>query len=388
MNINFDKKPYTTNHILSGSSLSNFYRILADNNFNVDRRYYPKLLKSLLIVLLSIPNLILEKIIFNSRIRKTKIESPVFILGYPRSGTTYLVYLLSKDKKFAFCKTYECLGPHVIFTFGRVLKFIAKRALPKTRPMDNMALGATLPKEEEFAIGNMGIESMASALYFPAKSSEYVDRFVLFKGNPKEKENWKRNHSFFLKKISFKNIGKRLLLKSPFDTGRVNEILEVYPDAKFIHIHRHPYAVYSSNEELFEGVLPQTAFHCIGNEEMEQHLLYSYKATYRKYFAERELIPKKNLYEVSYEDFIGNELNYLENIYSQLELGDFKELKLVYIKELAKHKSYQTNRYSLTNEQEETVYREWKFAFDAFGYGRESHRHVESKKALDSSKIK
>ena len=61
---------------------------------------------------------------------------------------------------------------------------------------------------------------------------------------------------YFVKKISYKYIGKRVLLKSPANTGRIKEILEVYPDACFIHIHRDPYAVYQSNVKLYEKILP------------------------------------------------------------------------------------------------------------------------------------
>jgi omega-hydroxy-beta-dihydromenaquinone-9 sulfotransferase len=278
--------------------------------------------------------------------------------------------LMSKDKRFAFCHTDECLGPHTIFTFGRVLRFILKRALPKTRPMDNMALGAMLPKEEEFAIGNMGVESMAHALYFPKKFSEHFNRFVLFSGDTKEKINWKNNHLFLLKKLTLKNKGKRMLLKSPFDTGRVKEILELYPDAKFIHIYRNPYAVYFSNVKLYEGVLPQTAFHRIGNHEMEQHVFYTYKATYKKFIAERPLIPRGNLFEISYEQFIGHEKENLENIYGMLNLGNFNDVLPEIQSELHKTKNYQINKYALPSEKENEVFENWQFAFDAFGYNK------------------
>ena len=368
MNINFNKKPYVTNHILSGSSLANFLRLLADNKYDVERKYWPKLVKSFLIILLSFPNFLLEKLLFNSKIRKTNVKSPVFILGYPRSGTTYLMYLLSLDKQFAFCRTYECLGPHVIFTFGRVLRFIAKIAMPAIRPMDNMPLGATLPKEEEFAVGNMGVESMTNALYFPKNFSNYFNRFVLFQGKPKEKLNWKRNHLFLLKKLTLKNRGKQLLLKSPFDTGRIKEILELYPDAKFIHIYRHPFAVYSSNEKLYESVLPQIAFHKVSNSIMEQHVLYTYKAMYQKYFADKLFIPPKNLIEFSYEQFIGNEPDLLKHVYAQLGLNGFGIMEPIYMEELKRNSQYQTNKYRLNSKQELQVYERWKFAFDAFGY--------------------
>lgn len=368
MNIDFSKGKGVTGHILSGSSPGNLLRLLADNRFDIDRIFIPKLLQTAGIVALSTPNILLERLLYNKAIRNTEVSSPVFILGYPRSGTTYLMYLLSNDQRFGWCKTYECLGPHVIFTFGKILRQIAIRALPKKRPMDNMALGADLPKEEEFAVGNMGIESMAAALYFPKKFSEYTDRFVLFKHSEQERQNWKNNHHFLLKKLTLVNKGKQLVLKSPFDTGRVREILELYPDAKFIHIYRHPFAVYSSNEKLYEGVIPFNAFHKVGNAEMERHVIYSYKEVYGKYLREKQLIPVNNLVEISYENFIGNEIEVLSEVYSKFNLGGFETIKSILEKTLHHNRHYQTNRYGLSAETEDLIFKEWKFAFDAFGY--------------------
>jgi len=368
MRIPFGKKPVTSNHIISGSSLVNFFRIMADNRFRVHPRYFLRFIQSLLIILLTIPFFLLEKLIFNNRIRKTEVKSPVFILGYPRSGTTHMVYLLSKDPTFAFCKTYEVIGPHVIFTFGKILRAIALRSIPKVRPMDNMALGADLPKEEEFAIGNMGIESMSNAIYFPSRFSEYFDRFVLFKKSEKERQNWCRNHLFFTKKIVLKNKGKRMLMKSPFDTGRVPELLKLYPDAKFIHIYRNPISVYYSNEKLYEGILPEAAFQEVADNVMTDHIFYTYKATYTSYFQKKDLIPAGNLYEVSYEDFIGNELRHLEAIYTKLQLGDFTKIKSLLSTELHSNKSYRTNVHKGDPNTDERIKADWGEIGKQLGY--------------------
>ena len=63
---------------------------------------------------------------------------------------------------------------------GPFLREISEVALPKKRPMDNMPMGSDLPMEEEFAIANMGVESMAHALYFPKQFTNYTKRFALF----------------------------------------------------------------------------------------------------------------------------------------------------------------------------------------------------------------
>jgi omega-hydroxy-beta-dihydromenaquinone-9 sulfotransferase len=368
MKISFDSQPVPGNHILSGATPRVLYRLLRDNKFRVRKDRRGLVLRCLTLALVNYPNVVLERMLYNRRIRKTTISEPVFILGYPRSGTTNMVYLLSHDKRFTFSRTYECIAPHVIFTFGKVMRRILDRTLPKTRPMDNMPLGARLPKEEEFAIANMTLSSMVHALYFPTRFMDYVKRYVLFTEGERDKMNWKKYHRFFLQKIIFKNHGRQILVKSPFNTGRVKEILEDFPDAKFIHIFRHPYSVFSSNEKLYEGVLPQTALQDVTNDLMEQHLFDSYRLTYEKYLREKVLIPEGNLYEVKYEDFIGNEMFHLEEMYHILGLADFNPVRQVFENAISRQKDYRANTHHRDEEKLLRIKKEWEFAFKAFGY--------------------
>ena len=78
-----------------------------------------------------------------------------------------------------------------------------------------------------------------------------------------------------------------MLLKSPANTGRVKEILELYPDACFIHIHRDPYAVYQSNEKLYEKILPLLGFQKTDNESIKNYILYSYEKMYKKFLTDK-----------------------------------------------------------------------------------------------------
>ncbi len=368
MRIDFSNSHKVFTHIISGSSFSNFFRVVADNRFRIAPRFWPRLLFSVPIILLNIPFVIAEKILYNKKIRNTQVNNPVFILGYPRSGTTYLVYLLSKDPQFAFSKMYECMGPHVMFTFGHVLRRIAKRVLPEKRPMDNLELGPDVPKEEEFALANMGLESMANALFFPRRFSEYFDRFVRFTGNKKERDNFSRNIMLLFKKLTLKNNGKRLILKSPFNTGRVKLLLELFPDAKFIHIHRHPYEVYASNQKLYASVLPEIAFHTITAEQMQEHILYTYKATMEAYFTESNLLNKNQLFEMDYETFSREPEKYLKAAYEQLELGGFDEA-LPYIKKEIQHYSdYKANKHNYDEGMKKMIKEKLGFVMDRYNY--------------------
>ncbi len=370
MRIDFKKSSVFTSHIISGSSPGNLWNLLSDNNFQIDLRYLPKLLLALPIILLNIPFIGLEKLLFSKKIRNTAVKQPIFIIGYPRSGTTYLMYLMSKDQQFAFCRMFECMGPHVIFTFGKVLRGIAKMVLPKKRPMDNLELGADLPKEEEFALGNMSVASMANALYFPKRFSTYFDRFVLFNGNDQDKSSFKVNMNWLFKKLTLKNNGKRLLLKSPFNTGRIKLLLEMYPDAKFIHIHRHPHKVFASNEKLYESVIPQVAFHTVSDAEMERHIFYTYHQTMERYFHDSSLLQNNQLFEMSYDDFISNPISIFKKMYSQLEIENFASALPLIEKEVAGYKNYKANIHNDDEGKRDRVYKELSGIYEKLGYSK------------------
>ena len=46
------------------------------------------------------------------KIADEPIESPVFLMGLPRSGTTYFHYLFDCDKRFRLIRTWEAMTPY------------------------------------------------------------------------------------------------------------------------------------------------------------------------------------------------------------------------------------------------------------------------------------
>ena len=145
-------------------------------------------------------------------------------------------------------------------------------------------------------------------------------------------------------------------------------LLELYPDAKFIHIHRHPFSVFSSNEKLYESVVPQVAFHTIDNEDMEEHIFYTYKATMENYFLERELLARNQLFEMSYKEFIANPVEILNSVYSQLELGNFETAVPHLENEVKNYANYAANKHHDDPLKKQQVYGKWKGVYGKLGY--------------------
>jgi hypothetical protein len=370
MNIRYDYTRYLklNMHGSFGYGLRTWLRTLYRNGFRIELLMLPKILWITTSILSMGVFRIYERVRYNARIRRVEVKDPVFIVGYSRSGTTYLHYLLSKDPALNYCATYQVLMPHIFLSMGLFLQAFFKKVLPSKRLMDNMKMGAGLPKEEEFAMAALSEASIVNGYYFPKNIMRYFKRYVLFDQGEKYKKEWQTNFLFYLKKVSYRTPEKTLLIKSPLNTGRIQEILELFPNARFIHIHRNPYEVYYSNEKLYESILPALAFHKVSDAEIERFILDSYRYTYQKYLRELSLIPAGNLTTLSYHELLKEPAVVLENVYQQLKLDSFDTAWPYISAELHAHRNYQPNKHSISDATDEKVFEAWKDIFASLGY--------------------
>ena len=70
-------------------------------------------------------------------LEKVRIPAPIFLLGFWRSGTTFLHELLGCDSRFGFPSTYACMNPaHFLLSEKAFQKGASKKSA--RRPMDNI----------------------------------------------------------------------------------------------------------------------------------------------------------------------------------------------------------------------------------------------------------
>ncbi|CAN5388576.1 sulfotransferase [soil metagenome] len=357
-----------TSHSAFGSGLFAWLKVLSQNNFSIHPFFLPKAFFISGAIILSTPFRWYEQIKFRNKIKDAEIKNPVFILGHPRSGTTFLHYMMGQDPAFGYCTTTQAMIPHMFLTRSGFFSGLLSKALPKTRPMDNLKMGSDLPKEEEFALIAYGPESMVTGYYFPQHFTKNFEKNVLFENNQQGKENWKKNFDHFLRKLTISNPGKKLLMKSPANTARVKEILELYPDAKFIHIYRNPFDVIQSHLHLFNKLLPMLSFQNIDDLAIEEIVFSTYIKLHKKYFNEMSLIPKQNLVELKYEDFVVDPLVHLKKIYASISLNEFEKARPFLEEEFKKYCNYHKNKFNMSGELAEKISSRLRFAFDRFGY--------------------
>ena len=355
-----------------GNSFINWIRVLWENKFRISIKYIPRAVYVTLMSLLFSPFILLEKLIFDRRIKETKIKKPIFILGHMRSGTTFLHYVLCQDSQFSFPTTPEVVFPGMFLSMRKMVYFMVQLFLPKKRPMDNMGITPELPNEEELGMANLIPFSPNNGAYFTKHYYDYVKKYSLFKGvRPSVVKNWKQKYSYYLKKIILRSEGKTFVSKNLANFGRIEQLSELFPDAKFIFIYRNPYKVFTSTRKLFKSfIIPHMGFHQIADEALDDTILDVAELEFSEYFEKRKKLKKDSLIEICFEDFVQEPLRYMEQIYQQLGLEGFEKARPKMEKFCVSYANYKADKYTMAPELKEKIYTKLGFVFEELGYGK------------------
>ena len=159
------------------------------------------------------------------------VARPVFIMGLHRSGTTFLYDSLAR------CFPLANLSLYHLFYYDRLLKNHAQGGESRDRQRLNMLF-------RRLGITDRKLDAV------------YVDDRMV------EEYGWMlRNHSFSMKVTSRNQAflhevcrklqvvtpgAQAVLLKNPWDTGNARNILEWFPNARFIYITRDPLYILNS----------------------------------------------------------------------------------------------------------------------------------------------
>lgn len=354
-------------HFLAGSNFLHLIRLLWTNGISFQPLMILRAISSFLLSILLLPIGWMEYLLFSKRIRKQNLKDPLFIIGHPRSGTTFLHYLIGRDPQFGYCSIAQCFSPHTLILLGWLTRFFCKSLLPEKRQMDNLKLSPDAACEEEFAIGNLTAESMSVGYYFPQKMLSHFKNSVLLQSD-QSKSKWKATWLFFLKKVAFLNKNNSLVIKSPYNIARIETILDIFPNAKFIHIYRDPFKVYSSSKHLLKKIFPDLALQEWNDEIIEDFVLNSYKMTMSTYLKQKSLLREDQLIEIKYENLVKEPIKELSSAYKQLNISNFDKAQSFIEDELQIYKNYKTNKHSLSEERQKVILKEWKEVFDHYEF--------------------
>jgi hypothetical protein len=313
---------------------------------------------------------VFDRLLFNHLVHRTRLkEPPLFVLGHWRSGTTLLHELLMLDPRHVAPSTYQCFEPHHFVWTAWFVPALSHWMLPSMRPMDDVRAGWDRPQEDEFALCNLGVPSPYLAWAFPNHgpvADEYLDLQTL---PAAEREAWKRAWRQFVQRVALARNG-RIVLKSPTHTARVRTILEVFPDARFVHIVRDPLVLFPSTVRLWRTLSETQGLQPLSENLawIERHVLDTFVLMYERFEHDRELVPLGRIVDVRYEDLVTDPVGQMREVYTGLGLGEFDNVEPALMRHALKSREYRTNKYTLPADIADRVRGRWGPYFQRYGY--------------------
>ncbi|MDR3635928.1 MAG: sulfotransferase [Isosphaeraceae bacterium] len=346
-------------HPFEGLTLADWRQLLRRERYRIDPVYWPR---ALWISAQGFWNSYAERTVeqrFGAAIDAARVEAPVFVLGHYRSGTTFLHELLRTDPRFASPNRFQTFNPR---TFLGTEPWLAPVVEPFMLPRR--------VQEDEVAYAVLTQLSPYMDWIFPRSQHGYERYLTFHDADPAEVAQWSAALVRFMKALTVKH-QRPLILKSPPHTARVRLLLRLFPDARFVHIRRDPYAVFVSTIGLLKSLYPVFGLQRGPRKIDEDAVLRTYKTMYDAYFDDIHLVPPGQLIEIAYEDLEHDPLGQLRTIYDGIALGDFDEVRPALDEYIASIAGYRKNRHRpLADATREKVAEACARSFDAWGYPR------------------
>jgi hypothetical protein len=354
--------------VLAGIALGDWLKLLLQNHFRVHPKYLPRALNISAWSLVNSFVRAYEQWRYGKQFEQIEIPPPLFVLGHWRSGTTFLHDLLSLDNRFAYPTLYQVMFPHGFLTTERLAARLMRPLMPPHRPQDNMKLDPSAAWEDENVMCAWGFRTPYLGWALPHRQTHY-DQFLTFAhASPDDLAQWKTYFRLYLKKLTL-NHGKPLILKSPPHTARIKLLLDLFPDAKFVHICRDPYTVFQSSVHSFKKVMPTCRLQPTDAIDWDERVLNLYRHLYDAFFEQRHLIPHGNYHELRFEELEADPIAEMRKLYDSLNLPPFERVEPDLKRYVDSIKTYKKNVFrELSPELRERIGKHWRRSFEEWGY--------------------
>jgi len=318
--------------------------------------------------------------------RKQPVKAPIFIIGNPRSGTTFTHRLMSHDKVFTHFKLVDTIFPAVSFyKLFALLENIDRRLGGPLARLINLVsdkgfegwkgVHKTGPKEVE-SDEMLFVYTMLSPLvgllfpYFAVLPYvRFVDRLPAH-----QRQKIMAYYLDCLKRHMYATGPDKILLeKVALIAGRLQSILETLPDTRLVHLVRHPYQSIPSLISMFAIPWKILAPRAIQRDDAYQELAELIFDYYRYILEIKKKLPAEQYLEIYYDDLVADPRRSVERIYSHFNLPMGDEHRLFLEAESRKAQAYKSkHHYSLEQFglSKQQVYEALEDVFEAYGFER------------------
>jgi len=327
--------------------------------------------------------------IFFSGYRRTKVLRPIFIIGPPRSGTTFLQRVLARDEgRFSTMKGWEIVfAPSVtqkkifialgkldalfwspLYRLVRIIEMRILKGFSEFHP-------ASLFEAEEDGMILVHIFAWAWAFYLLPFTEVFWPYFFF---DQKIDSEHRAHIMGFYKRCVQNHLyvfgqDKIFLSKNPIFSTMIQSLDEVFPDAKFIYLARTPFETVPSTISIvsyyFNTLMSPLEPYPYLNMQLD--ILDLYYSCPLKKFTE---LPESRQQAITYADLIEKPEQTVAQLYERfgIELSPAYAQALRNEQEKARrYKSrhaYSLEKFGLTPE---TIIKRYEYVFERFGFDRQ-----------------
>jgi Sulfotransferase family len=232
-------------------------------------------------------------------ITSQRINAPLFIVGLPRSGTTILHTLLAADCDHRAPLIWEVMFPspptdeHADGRIRQTRKSIGYLhwLAPTFRHVH--ALGAELPQECIGLTSPSMLSDQFDTMYrIPSYRAWFLRQDLL----PAY-----RCHHRFLQHLQYRHSARRWVLKAPAHMFALPSLLSMYPDARFVQVHRDPLRAVTSVSSLV-AILRSVFSDHVDPVEIGRDALQYWSETVMNFLQQRNDLPTQRFCDITYSD--------------------------------------------------------------------------------------
>ena len=312
--------------------------------------------------------------IFFPGFREVEIKSPVFIIGNPRSGTTFLHRLMAMDKEqFIPILMWEIIfAPSIIQRkiwgslvrldkwLGHPVRNLVRRLEARLFDPHKMhRIRLRMPEEDEYLMMH-DCTTILAGFFFGIP--ELSIPFVKFDESLSSREK-SRTMRFYKKCIQrhmyYHGQNRIFLSKNPFFSPKIDILLREFPDAFFIYLIRNPLNAvpsFASTSAFWWHVFCDTKVQYPYPDFIMKTMQYWYR-----YPLDRLEKDTQACYLIlKFDDMVGNPQHAVEKIYDRLGIEVSPSFAEILDEETLKSKQYKSRH---------------QYSLEAIGYTREQILH-------------
>lgn len=291
------------------------------------------------------------------------LGKPIYIVAAPRSGTTFLHRMMAHDPQFTTFKLYQTFFPSITAyraaeRLMRVNGNVGRALLSLKDRIDDSSFGGWAglhdtglsQEEEDEALWALALATPAIMLVLP-----FPERFRHLRFVDKLPEDKRQKLAAYyracVQRHLFHHGDKTLLAKNVLLPGRFDIVRTAIPEARFVHIVRHPYQALASMMSLFTIVWrwhsPELALDGKEARGLAQLAIDYYRVLHRESQTYAREQPQRFL-NIPYRHLLADPAQRVREIYQRFSLTLTPQHEAQLLRDAEQQRTYKSeHRYTL-----------------------------------------